>query len=67
MVDAIAYNDKPEEVCYRAKDCPEGRQLLNLLAKLQKREDIPFPELKNGKQQEMERQRQKLAYEQRSA
>lgn len=64
MVNAIVYDNEPGVVCYRATDCREGREFLNVLAKLQKRVEIPFPAPLEDEQQDQEVHRQKVAYEQ---
>jgi hypothetical protein len=61
MVNAIEYDHEPGVICYRAVDCVDGRQFLNLLAGWQKKQE-PFAKVRKGQDARLERNRQKVAY-----
>jgi len=63
MVNAVVYDvDKDNTVCFRAQDCPEGREFLNALHRISGKLEIPFPKPDADASWELERQRQKNEY-----
>lgn len=59
----VLVDPKDGTFLFQAKHCPEGREYLNKLHEISKNTVIPFPKPLSKEALELERQRQKLAYD----